>query len=117
MVRFECDNCAVLKKSNEEWILGFAADSMGVKTARREIAIAPVWDREDAVRTLAVHFCSDECRAEYTEKLFAHTPTTQSGAETVAVKHMERVTPGAVVETVIAEPPKRVTRRTFRKAS
>ena len=71
MVRFECDTCGKLKDNGEPWILGFAAESVGVTSARREINIASAWDDAHAVDWLAVHFCSDDCRAEYTERLFS----------------------------------------------
>lgn len=70
MVRFECDNCHRLKNFDEAWILGFAAEMIGAVSARREITIASTWDEERALDRLAVHFCSDECRAEYMQAIF-----------------------------------------------
>jgi hypothetical protein len=75
MVRFECDTCGSLKVDGEPWILGFAAESVGVTSARREINIASAWDDAHALDWLAVHFCSDDCRAEYTERLFSNRGT------------------------------------------
>ncbi|MCU1310687.1 MAG: hypothetical protein JWO20_1812 [Candidatus Angelobacter sp.] len=85
MVRFECDTCGKLKDNGEPWILGFAAESVGVKSARREINIASGWDDAQAVDWLAVHFCSDDCRAEYTERLFSNRTIPIAG-ETASVK-------------------------------
>src|SRR5437899_12686159 len=70
MVRFECDSCHRLKQPGDAWILGFAAENIGAVSARRELSIAPAWDDDRAVEWLAVHFCSDQCRVQYTEKLF-----------------------------------------------
>src|SRR3954465_5313851 len=70
MVRFQCESCGRMKGDGETWILGFAAENIGVTSARREISIASSWDRPRAVETLAVHFCSDECRATYMSALF-----------------------------------------------
>lgn len=70
MLRYECDNCHRLKNNDEGWILGFAAEMIGAVSARREITIASRWDENRAVDLLAVHFCSDECRADYMQAIF-----------------------------------------------
>jgi len=70
MLRYECDNCHRLKNNDEAWILGFAAERIGAVSARREITIASSWDEDRAVDLLAVHFCSDLCRAEYMQAMF-----------------------------------------------
>jgi hypothetical protein len=85
MVRFECDTCGRLKENGEVWILGFAAESVGVKSARREINIASTWDDAHAVDWLAVHFCSDDCRAEYVDRLF-NDRVTPIATEVVTAK-------------------------------
>jgi hypothetical protein len=103
MVRFQCESCGRLKGDGEVWILGFAAENIGVTSARREISIASSWDRPRAVESLAVHFCSDECRAVYMSALFGDTPDTLGGSTTSAKRRIKRVVPGAVVDTVIAE--------------
>lgn len=105
MVRFQCDTCGRLKESNEAWILGFAAENIGVTSARREVSISGTWDRPRAVEALAVHFCSDQCRAEYMSALFGDTPSTLDGDATVTRRRMKRVVPGAVVDTVVTEKP------------
>lgn len=103
MVRFQCDTCGRLKEENESWILGFAAENIGVTSARREISIADVWERSRAVERLAVHFCCDECRAEYVETLFSGSPETLQGDTTVPRRRIQRVVPGAVVDTMVSE--------------
>ena len=45
MVRFQCESCGRMKGDGETWILGFAAENIGVTSARREISIASSWDR------------------------------------------------------------------------
>lgn len=75
MIRFECDWCRRIKASDEIWIPGLAAESVGVTAARREITILPVWKRETAVHPLAVHFCSEECKHDYMAHLFNEKPT------------------------------------------
>jgi hypothetical protein len=77
MLRFECDNCQRLKGAGEAWILGFAAENVGAVSARREVTILNEWDEARAVDWLAVHFCSDECRAEYMEQLFGDEVSEQ----------------------------------------
>jgi hypothetical protein len=89
MVRFECDTCGRLKEDREPWILGFAAESVGVTSARREINIASAWDDARAVDWLAVHFCSDDCRVEYVQRLFSERVTpiaTDSAKKSTSVR-------------------------------
>ena len=113
MIRFQCDGCGRLKEDREVWILGFAAENIGVTSARREISIASSWDRPRAVEPLAVHFCSDECRITYMNVLFGDSQQTLSGAK----RRIKRVVPGAVVETVVAEKtrPKTIRRTVVRR--
>lgn len=96
------------QEERENWILGFAAENIGVTAARREVTIAEMWDDIRAREWLAVHFCSDECRAGYMGKIYGEAPVTQTGSRTIQTKRIQRVVPGAVVETVVAESPKRV---------
>lgn len=103
MIRFQCDGCGRLREEGEVWILGFAAENIGVTSARREIAIASSWDRPRAVEPLAVHFCSDECRAKYMSALFGGSPQVQDGTATLTRRRVKRVIPGAVVDTAVAE--------------
>ena len=101
MIRFQCDGCGRLKAEGEAWILGFAAENIGVTSARREIAISSSWDRPRAVEPLAVHFCSDECRGTYVTALFGGSAEIQDG--TAVSRRVKRVFPTAVVDTVVAE--------------
>jgi len=111
MVRFECESCGRLKGEGEVWILGFAAENIGVTSARREISIASSWDRPRAVESFAVHFCSDECRAAYMTALFGESPETLDGTATSTKRRIKRVVPGAVVDTVVAEKSRPKTKR------
>lgn len=119
MIRFQCESCGRLKGDGEVWILGFAAENIGVTSARREISIASSWDRPRAVETLAVHFCSDECRVAYMNALFGETPETREGAATSTRRRIKRIVPGAVVDTVVAEKarPKTIRRTAGRRKS
>jgi hypothetical protein len=103
MVRFQCDSCGKLKETNGGWILGLAAENIGITSARREISIAATWERARAVDPLAVHFCSNKCRADYMGALFAESPETLQGEATVARRRIKRFIPGAVVDTVVTE--------------
>jgi hypothetical protein len=103
MVRFQCDTCRRLKEPDEAWILGFAAQNIGVTSARREIEIANTWERARAIEPLAVHFCSDQCRSKYLSALFSGTPETQTGDVTVTKRRIKRYVPGGVVDTVVSE--------------
>ena len=117
MVRFECDGCGALKNTGETWVMGFAAENIGVTAARREVTIADHWDDRGAREWLAVHFCCDECRADYMGKIFGEAPTTQAGLRTSTTKRIQRVVPGAVVETVVAQTDRPVVTRRRKKAS
>ena len=111
MIRFQCESCGRLKGDGETWILGFAAENIGVTSARREISIASSWDRPRAVESLAVHFCSDECRSVYMSALFGENPETLGGATTSTKRRIKRVVPGAVVDTVVSEKSRPKTKR------
>jgi hypothetical protein len=102
MVRYECDYCHRLKDGDETWILGFAAENIGVTAARREVTILPQWDEARAVDYLAVHFCCDECRQNYMSTIFGEEPIDTEVVEEVAVvprKRIVREYPGAAIET------------------
>jgi hypothetical protein len=70
MIQFACDACRRIKAAKEIWLVGLAAETVGVTAARREVTILPVWDSEQAVHRLAVHFCSERCKDKYVAKLF-----------------------------------------------
>jgi len=79
MIHFACDSCRTIKAWNEIWLLGLAAETVGVVAARREVTILPVWDRDQAVHRLAVHFCSEECKDKYVAKLFGQEDSRTEG--------------------------------------
>ncbi len=70
MVQFVCDSCSAVREDDQPWILGIAAEALGVTAARRELTVFPTWDWNGAVHPLAVHFCSLECKNKYMERLF-----------------------------------------------
>jgi hypothetical protein len=77
MIKYVCDWCSRVKGSEEAWILGLAAEALGVTSARREVTIRSGWERERAVDPLAVHFCSVECKDKYMAQLFAPGGATE----------------------------------------
>ena len=85
MIQYVCDNCRGVKHQADSWILGFAAENLGVTSARREVTIAPLWDEMRAREWLAVHFCSVECKDQYIEKLFGTEPAESEVVGVVAV--------------------------------
>jgi hypothetical protein len=70
MIVFTCETCGKLKKPEQDWILGMAAESLGAVSARRELNILSTWANAQAVHPLAVHFCSERCKDRYMTKLF-----------------------------------------------
>jgi hypothetical protein len=72
MIEYVCDSCHKRKKENQSWILGLAAESVGVRSARREINILSAWSQPEAVHPMAVHFCSERCKDRYVKKLFSY---------------------------------------------
>jgi hypothetical protein len=102
MIRYECDFCHRLKGNDEAWILGFAAENIGVTAARREVTILPHWDEDRAAAYLAVHFCCEQCRQNYMSTLFGEESAETEVVKEVAVIPRRRVVreyPGAAVET------------------
>jgi hypothetical protein len=94
MIQYVCETCSAVKGPHEAWLLGLAAEAVGVTSARRQVTIQPDWDRTTAVHPLAVHFCSIECRDEYMARLFA----SEGSVKEVVV---ERAAP--VERTVVPE--------------
>ena len=45
MIQFVCDSCGKIKQSSDAWIVGRAAEAVGVTAARREVTIQSSWDR------------------------------------------------------------------------
>ncbi|MBV8477190.1 MAG: hypothetical protein JOZ36_11030 [Acidobacteria bacterium] len=74
MIRFDGDWCRRTKAADENWILGVAAEAVGITAARRKITIMPRWMRDAAVHPLAVHFCCGECKDDYMAQLFTSRP-------------------------------------------
>jgi len=83
MIQFVCDSCGAIKEDFDVWVVGLAAEALGVSSARREVTILSTWDRPSAVYPLAVHFCSLECKDEYMNRLF----NLQPAAIPTLVKH------------------------------
>src|SRR5215467_12132160 len=108
MIQFVCDTCSAVKRAEDAWVLGLAAESLGVAATRREVTILPLWDRTRAVHPLAVHFCSLECKDKYMNALF--------GPESAEEELIERVAPVAgetIMERTTVTP---VLRKTVRKS-
>src|SRR5207244_13201462 len=77
MVQFSCDWCSRTKGPQEAWMLGIAAETVGFTAVRREATILSEWDRERAVHSLAVHFCSPTCRYTYMAEVFVSSTASQ----------------------------------------
>lgn len=102
MLRYECDFCHRLKEKGESWILGFAAENIGVTARKREVTILPQWDELRAVGYLAVHLCSEQCRQNYMESLFGEESSeAETTEEVIPRKRVVREYPGATVETKV----------------
>src|SRR5436305_13640285 len=72
MIQFVCDSCGKIKQSSSNaWIVGRAAEAVGVAAARREVTIQSGWDEATALHPFAVHFCSLKCKDSYMAELFA----------------------------------------------
>ncbi len=74
MILFGCDWCRKMKQAGEVWVLGLAAESVGVTAARREVTILTAWDEGQSCHPLAVHFCSVEHKDNYLAALFETEP-------------------------------------------
>ncbi|HMH02141.1 MAG TPA: hypothetical protein VK555_12040 [Terriglobales bacterium] len=81
MIQFACDSCRRIKALKEVWLMGLAAETVGLIAARREVTILPVWDSEQAVHRLAVHFCSETCKDKYVAKLFGRENAQPEGGK------------------------------------
>jgi hypothetical protein len=69
MIQFVCDWCDKVKKPSSSWILGRAAEAVGITVVRREVDILSAWYDTDAVHPFAVHFCSEACKDKYIAEL------------------------------------------------
>ena len=90
MLQYVCDGCRNVKQPGEVWILGFAAERLGVRAARREITIAPAWDENRAVQWFAVHFCSEQCKDDYVARLFGERLPAEEVVEAVTTTPTEK---------------------------
>lgn len=115
MLQYVCDNCERVKADDEEWVLGFAVERLGVRAARREVTIAPVWDENRAVQWFAVHFCSEECKDSYLEKLFGTAPPGATDVIESTLVAKKKVVPANVATKT--KRVSRVVRRHKRKVS
>ena len=105
MIQYVCDTCSAVKGAGEVWLVGLAAEAVGVISARREVTIQSDWDRTTAVHPLAVHFCSMECKDQYMARLFA----PEAPAKEVIV---EREVPTEIVVERLVPETKRVVTKT-----
>lgn len=69
MIQFLCDWCGKVKTPSDVWILGRAAETIGITVIQREVGILSAWNNTDAVHPPAVHFCSETCKENYTTEL------------------------------------------------
>ena len=79
MIHYACDWCGKTKKEGATWILGRAAEMVGVTAVHREFHILSAWDESAAVDRLAVHFCSQKCNDKYVAQLFDAAAWSQPG--------------------------------------
>jgi hypothetical protein len=84
MLDYVCDWCKRAKKMNDDWILGFAAESVGMTTQRREITIVARWSSKSAAHPFAVHFCSKEHKDAYVRRLLNTQPRIKRLTRSVA---------------------------------
>lgn len=85
MLQFVCDYCENVKRPEETWINGLAAENVGTQAARREVVIDPAWRYERTILPLAVHFCSVDCKDRYLAELF-QKPVSLIEVESVEVE-------------------------------
>jgi hypothetical protein len=87
VIQYICESCAMVKAPDDPWILGLAAEALGVSGARREVTILPGWDLDRSVHPLAVHFCSLGCKDRYIARLFGDDTLKQ---QTIAERTVTR---------------------------
>ena len=107
MIEFVCDTCSAIRQDDEPWILGMAAEALGVTASRREVTLFPTWDNTRAVHPLAVHFCSIECKDKYMQRLFGSDAPTGAPQEVLAERP---VAVEAVIERVLPAKRRHMTR-------
>lgn len=104
MIQYVCETCSAVKEPEDAWIVGVAAEAVGVISARREVNIQSAWNRTTAVHPLAIHFCSVQCKDDYMARLFA--PETAINDVTVQSALPAEV----IIERVVPETERVVTR-------
>lgn len=72
MQQYTCDWCGRQRRDREHWIVALAAEQVGATACRREISIAGHWSEELARHPFAVHFCSEDHKRRYVERLLLH---------------------------------------------
>jgi hypothetical protein len=107
MIQYVCETCSAVKEPGEAWIVGLAGEAVGITSARRELNIQSVWKRATAVHPLAVHFCSTQCKDEYTARLFAPEAPIE---EEVVVERVAPVAAEVTVERLVPQKRKVVTK-------
>jgi hypothetical protein len=113
MLQYICDWCKRTKQVEDAWILGFAAENIGVVSARREITVASAWTDTQAVHPLAVHFCSEDHKDRYVSALFDTEPAE---AETVVETTLATGRPARTTRKVVRMvAPVKTTKRTVVK--
>jgi hypothetical protein len=113
MISFACDCCGRVKSQEEVWVLGLAAEAVGVTASRREVAILSAWDWTSAVHPLAVHFCCVACKNEYLVQLFGEEGLRKERAMGRVVRRI----PGNPGTTNRAGPSARRKNRRHKKAA
>lgn len=79
MLAYVCDWCKCPRNEPQRWILGFAAERVGIGGVQREISIASAWSDRLAEHPLAVHFCSEEHKQAYIHALFDQPASQEAG--------------------------------------
>lgn len=88
MRTYVCDWCKRVKQNGERWILGFAAERIGISGIQREFSIASGWSEQSADHRLAVHFCSEEHKNSYVTALFM--PVVSNSGVTKRRRHTRK---------------------------
>ena len=110
MIQYVCDTCSAVKRPEEVWMVGLAAEAVGAVSARREMNLQSAWNRRTALHPLAVHFCSLECKDDYMARLFAPEPAVESVS-------IESVVPAEVtIDRVLPDGKRVVTKRKAHRA-
>ncbi len=116
MIYFACDWCNAVKKTGETWVLGMAAESVGLTAARREINVLSGWDETQACHPLAVHFCCVDHKDRYMAALFeSHEPAAETVVETTVSTGSNRKVARKLMRTTSTKPRAKTKARAKRK--